>query len=293
MRLHAARPDAAAAAARPRTSRTRAGWRPASASPTTCSTSRRRSARASSTPSSTTTSRGRTPSPVRPAATPTQVPPLPRRARAPPAPTLVATGHYARRARRRARRLLTARATRAKDQSYFLFGIAQAELARTLFPVGDLDKERGARARPVARPAQRRQAREPGDLLRRGRRLRRVRRRARRARSPGRARSATPTAAGRRPPPRHPPLHRRPAQGLGLVRPGAALRARDRPRATTPSSSAPLDELRRHRVPRDRGPLGRGDAAGASASRRGSRSARGTRRSPAAVTRARRRATSR
>jgi tRNA-specific 2-thiouridylase len=53
----------------------------------------------------------------------------------------VATGHYARCDHDgHALRLLRGR-DRAKDQSYFLFEMGQAELARTLFPVGDLTKE--------------------------------------------------------------------------------------------------------------------------------------------------------
>ncbi len=55
---------------------------------------------------------------------------------------LIATGHYARvlrDARDGRSRLLRAR-DRAKDQSYFLFSLTQAQLARTLFPLGELDK---------------------------------------------------------------------------------------------------------------------------------------------------------
>src|SRR5882724_4536000 len=61
----------------------------------------------------------------------------------------VATGHYARiviGADRRPR-LLRARDT-AKDQSYFLFGLTTAQLARTLFPLGELTKDE---VRAVAR----------------------------------------------------------------------------------------------------------------------------------------------
>jgi tRNA-specific 2-thiouridylase len=54
----------------------------------------------------------------------------------------VATGHYARRdASPDGRfRLLKGR-DRAKDQSYFLFGLTQPQLASALFPVGDLTKD--------------------------------------------------------------------------------------------------------------------------------------------------------
>ena len=61
----------------------------------------------------------------------------------------VATGHYARVVRTEGgrSRLLRARDT-AKDQSYFLFGLSPAQLARTLFPLGDLTKDE---VRAVAR----------------------------------------------------------------------------------------------------------------------------------------------
>ncbi len=51
---------------------------------------------------------------------------------------LVATGHYARLARdpRTGRHLLRRGADPRKDQSYFLFGLTQAQLARARFPVG-------------------------------------------------------------------------------------------------------------------------------------------------------------
>jgi tRNA-specific 2-thiouridylase len=56
--------------------------------------------------------------------------------------THLATGHYARIATDPAsgRPLLRAAADPAKDQSYFLFALDAAALARTLFPVGDLTK---------------------------------------------------------------------------------------------------------------------------------------------------------
>ena len=69
----------------------------------------------------------------------------------------VATGHYARLRRDAAtgRYRLLAGLDRAKDQSYFLFGLTQKQLARTVFPLGELTKEEVraiARARklPVA-----------------------------------------------------------------------------------------------------------------------------------------------
>jgi len=62
----------------------------------------------------------------------------------------VATGHYARKDRRGGDgrwRLLRGR-DRGKDQSYFLFGLTQDQLAGALFPVGGLDK---AEVRRLAR----------------------------------------------------------------------------------------------------------------------------------------------
>jgi tRNA-specific 2-thiouridylase len=55
----------------------------------------------------------------------------------------VATGHYARVTRDAATgRYLLARGTDpSKDQSYFLFALTQAQLARAMFPVGDRPKE--------------------------------------------------------------------------------------------------------------------------------------------------------
>ena len=54
----------------------------------------------------------------------------------------LATGHYARVERRGGRLALLAGADPAKDQSYFLYGLGQAELADVLFPVGHLPKPR-------------------------------------------------------------------------------------------------------------------------------------------------------
>jgi len=69
----------------------------------------------------------------------------------------VATGHYARlrRDQRTGRYRLFAGVDPTKDQSYFLFGLTQEQLSRSLFPLGELRKEEVraiARARklPVA-----------------------------------------------------------------------------------------------------------------------------------------------
>jgi tRNA-uridine 2-sulfurtransferase len=54
----------------------------------------------------------------------------------------VATGHYARVAyeEARGRWLLSRPRDHSKDQTYFLFGLTQQQLSRTLFPLGDLTK---------------------------------------------------------------------------------------------------------------------------------------------------------
>jgi tRNA-uridine 2-sulfurtransferase len=55
----------------------------------------------------------------------------------------IATGHYARVRRHPAtgRYQLLAAVDRSRDQSYFLFGLTQEELARSIFPLGELTKE--------------------------------------------------------------------------------------------------------------------------------------------------------
>jgi len=63
----------------------------------------------------------------------------------------IATGHYARIRRGQSGRLeLHTAADRSKDQSYFLFELNQEQLARALFPLGDLTK---AEVRELAREA--------------------------------------------------------------------------------------------------------------------------------------------
>jgi tRNA-specific 2-thiouridylase len=54
----------------------------------------------------------------------------------------IATGHYARNHfdAPRGRWVLSRPADRSKDQTYFLFGLTQEQLSRTLFPLGDLHK---------------------------------------------------------------------------------------------------------------------------------------------------------
>ncbi len=53
---------------------------------------------------------------------------------------LIATGHYARRADRDGQSLLLRGLDSNKDQSYFLHAVGGEQLARTLFPVGELEK---------------------------------------------------------------------------------------------------------------------------------------------------------
>src|SRR5271165_2550085 len=54
----------------------------------------------------------------------------------------LATGHYARVAfdQTRGRWLLKRPADATKDQTYFLFGLTQEQLSRTIFPLGDMKK---------------------------------------------------------------------------------------------------------------------------------------------------------
>jgi len=54
----------------------------------------------------------------------------------------IATGHYARNRydAERGRWVLSRPADRSKDQTYFLFGLTQPQLARTLFPLGEMEK---------------------------------------------------------------------------------------------------------------------------------------------------------
>ena len=54
----------------------------------------------------------------------------------------IATGHYARNHfdAERGRWVLSRPADRTKDQTYFLFGLTQEQLARTLFPLGEMTK---------------------------------------------------------------------------------------------------------------------------------------------------------
>src|SRR5438445_4114927 len=62
----------------------------------------------------------------------------------------IATGHYARISRdpETGRYQLRKGVDRGKDQTYFLFGLTQPQLARTLFPIGEMNK---SEVREIAR----------------------------------------------------------------------------------------------------------------------------------------------
>ena len=62
---------------------------------------------------------------------------------------LVATGHYARIASAGSRLYLERGLDESKDQSYFLFELSQFQLAHSVFPLGDMDKDE-VRARAEA-----------------------------------------------------------------------------------------------------------------------------------------------
>ena len=53
---------------------------------------------------------------------------------------MIATGHYVRRADRDGRTLLLKGLDRNKDQSYFLHAVPESALARSLFPIGEMNK---------------------------------------------------------------------------------------------------------------------------------------------------------
>ena len=143
---------------------------------------------------------------------------------------VLATGHYARVGydEDRGQYVLRRGVDRRRDQSYFLFALTQAQLARARFPVGELEK---AEVREYARARQLPVAEKPesrdicfvpdgdyaGFIERRDAGAREAAGRVRRCR---RARARTPR--------RRPSLHRRPAQGPRPVGGGAALRARPR-----------------------------------------------------------------
>lgn len=54
---------------------------------------------------------------------------------------MVATGHYARIVERNGKPMLACGTDRKKDQSYFLWRLTEEQLSRTLFPLGEYDKQ--------------------------------------------------------------------------------------------------------------------------------------------------------
>ena len=79
----------------------------------------------------------------------------------------VATGHHARIGRTANGRYTLERGVdREKDQSYVVHMLGQRDLASTLFPVGEITKAEVRRIADPPRPADRRQARQPGRVLR-------------------------------------------------------------------------------------------------------------------------------
>ena len=96
----------------------------------------------------------------------------------------VATGHYARIEQGADRRFHLLRAADdAKDQSYFLFTLGQRRTVAHDFSAWRDDQDRSSRTRARVGPRDRRQAREPGNLLRARRRLRELCRAAQRSRA--------------------------------------------------------------------------------------------------------------
>ncbi len=104
----------------------------------------------------------------------------------------------------------------AKDQTYFLFGLTQEQLSRTLFPLGHMHQAGGPRSRSPARPRPGRKARLAGDLLHPRRRL-----------------QAVPHRISRRAGPAH-ARHRRRTRHLQPAKSSAATKASP----TSPSASA-------------------------------------------------------
>ena len=132
---------------------------------------------------------------------------------------LLATGHYARNEfdRSTGRWVLKRPADLAKDQTYFLFGLTQEQLSRTLFPLGNMHKPE---VREEAKRTGLRALREAGlagNLLHSGRRLQEVPRRlsggAGRVHSRYFRRTGDHVRRGSWHPRRHPQVHGWPAQG--------------------------------------------------------------------------------
>ena len=141
------------------------------------------------------------------------------------APSALATGHYARIERRRARaRCWPAPPIRDKDQTYMLSALRPAALARVAVPARRAHQAPGARDRRGGGPAGGREAREPGPVLsRRHVRERFLARHGGVRDRPGEVVDAGGRVLGRHP--RPPSLHRRAAPGPGRGRRRAAVRA--------------------------------------------------------------------
>ena len=207
---------------------------------------------------------------------------------------VLATGHYvASRALPDGGRALYRAREEERDQSYFLFATTHAQLDLLRFPLGDMTKARDARAGAQLRPRGRRQARQPGHLLRADRPLHRRDRAAEARRRGGRRhrRSRRPRA---RPPRRHHPFHHRPAARPGDRRPREPLYVVALDAATRRVVVGPREALTHaaHRAARrqlDRRGRARPRARRRAASRCSSRCARRGRRSAALLSAARRR----
>ena len=124
---------------------------------------------------------------------------------------VLATGHYvaSRQLPCGGRALYRAR-EEERDQSYFLFATTREQLDMLRFPLGERSQGGDARAGAPVRAGDRRQARQPGHLLRAVRPLRRHHRAAEAGRGGSRRdRRSRRQGAGRAF--RHHPFHRRPA----------------------------------------------------------------------------------
>ena len=153
----------------------------------------------------------------------------------------LATGHYVQRVMGEAGPELHRGADPARDQSYFLFGTTAEQLDFLRFPLGHMPKSETRALAERFELAGRRQARQPGHLLRAQRRLRLGG-----AEAPARGRRAGRDrrhgGPRRRPPRRHRALHRGPAP-----RPGAGRARGHRQRAALCRAAGARDAPRRRR----------------------------------------------